>query len=131
MRVMVMDEDLISDDTVGRADISLADLCKTHTEQRFQVVDKDNFKKLNGEIVLQCVAYTGTVLPNQPPKAAPPAAAPAAAPQVVYVQAPAAAPRVVYVQQPAQPQVVYVQQPGPQYIQQPGPQVVYMQPRQV
>jgi len=128
MHILVMDEGLVSDDTIGRVDIQLTDLCKTVAEQRFQVVDKNNFKKMAGDLILQCVSYSGTVLPNQPPKAAAPAPAPAAmaaAPQIVYVQQP--------MQQPMQqPRVVYVQQPQVIYAAQPQ-QVVYMQapPRQL
>jgi len=122
LHVMVMDSDLISDDCIGRLDIPLADLCKTHHEQKFQVVDKNNFKKITGDLYLQCVSYSGSHLPNQPPKVVV-AAAPAPAPQVVYMQAPAPAPQpqVVYQQPAPQPQPVY-QQPAPQ------PQMVYQQP---
>jgi len=143
MHILCMDEDLVSDDCIGRVDIRLADFCKTHLEQPFQIVDKGNFKKINGTLVMQCVSYNGSVLPNQPPKVAPApvaAAAPAAAPTVVYVQQQPQyvqqqpqyqqQPQVVYAQQPQQ-RVVYAQQPQVVYVQQ--PQVVYMpqQPRQM
>jgi len=134
IHINVMDEGTVTDSVIGRLDLPLADLCKSTAEQKFQIVDPDNFKKLTGEVTIQCVSYSGTVLPNQPPKAVSPMAQQQMSPvavvspvaQVVYQQPQQQ--RVVYVQQPMQPQMVYAQQPQMVYAQQ--PQMVYAQPQQ-
>ncbi len=106
LHINVLDEDLVSDDHIGRADINLHTLVKTDKPVAYQLVSKNDFKKITGELILKCEAFVGTGAPNPaaPPKPAAAAPAPAAA-------APAPAPQ--------QPQVVYQQQPQVVYQQQP------------
>jgi len=155
LHVNVLDEDLVSDDHIGRADINLANLVKTDKPVAYQLVNKDDFKKVTGELILKVESFVGTGAPNPAVHAAPAAApvahgAPSMAhgqpqvimqqqPQIIYQQQP----RMVVMQQPMmapQPQLVQgadgklyaIQQPmqmQPQvmYMQQPQQQVVYMQ----
>ncbi len=147
---------MVSDDHIGRADINLLQLVKTDKPTAYQLVSKDDFKKVTGELILKVESFIGTGAPNPAAPAPSPVAhhAPMQAhqqpqvvmqqPQVVYQQQP----RVVVMQQPQmmmapqQPQLVQgadgklyaiqqpvMQQPQVVYMQQPPQQVVYMQPK--
>jgi len=156
LHVNVLDEELVSDAHIGRADLNLLNLVKTDKATGYQLVSKDDFKKVTGELILKVESFIGTGAPN-PAVHTPTAAAspvhhhqPQQQQQVVYQQQPQVVyqqqqqPRVVVMQQPqmmAQPQLVQgadgklyaIQQPmqaQPQvvYMQQPmQPQVMYMQ----
>jgi hypothetical protein len=141
LHINVLDEDLVSDDHIGRADINLLNLVKTDKQTAYQLVSKDDFKKITGELILKVESFVGTGAPNPAVHAAPVTAttpAPMQQQQIIYQQQP----RMVVMQQPqmmAQPQLVQgadgklyaIQQPMVQpqvmYVQQPQPQVVYMQ----
>ena len=138
LHINVFDEDLVSDDHIGRCDIPLHKLVETDKQVAFQLVSKNDFKKITGDLILKVESFVGTGAPN-PAAPKPVAAAPAPAPampqqQVVYAQQPQ--PRVVMMAAP-QPQLVQgadgklyaIQQPQQQvvYMQQPQQQVVYMQ----
>jgi len=58
------DEDLISDDMIGRADIPLDYLLARRGPKTFeiQLVDRENFKKIAGYIGMQC-EFDGTGAP--------------------------------------------------------------------
>jgi len=136
LHVHVMNKGTLSDGTIGRVDVPLANLVKAQAETAFDIVDPGNFKKTAGKVVLK-TEYKNPNAPQQPAPAA--AAAPVVAaaqpkvvmmgqPQMVYQQ-----PQVVYAQpgMGGQPQVVYAQQPQVVYMAaQPGQQVVYTQPGQ-
>jgi len=134
----VFDKEVLADRAIARLDSTVEALCKNTGPQWHQLIDKDNFSKIAGDIQLTCKF----VDPNAPKPAAPAQqvqqqTVQAQQPQVVYVQQPqvvmAQQPQVVYVQQPQvvmqQPQVVMAQQPQVVVAQQ--PQVVVAQQPQV
>jgi hypothetical protein len=98
------DKETISDDSIGRADIPLKQL-KFNKSEWYPVVDKDNFSKVTGSI-LMTVSFVGTGLPAEPKKAETPPPAKVSIPTTT-VQAP------VTMQQPqyAQPQQPVYQAP--------------------
>jgi hypothetical protein len=146
LHVQCWDEDTLSNDKIGRADIPLKYLFEHAWEKKdgawFQIVDFDNFKKICGYLRLS-IKWDGDH-PSKfgyniaaPAPAPPPAAAPAPAPALAapQVQRPVTVQQPVIVQPPivvqaAPPQVMYQPsyispQPQPTYGQQP----VYMQPQ--
>jgi len=156
LHLNALDEDMVSDDHIGRCDIPLDKLVQTDKPVAYQLVSKTDFKKITGELILKCESFVGTGAPNPAAKAAAaaapaPAAAAAAAPQqqVVYQQpmamgyapqqqymaggaqpqymAGGAQPRVVKMAAPQQPQLVQGADGKLYAIQQPQQQVVYMQ----
>jgi len=157
LHIVCLDEDTIIDDTIGRVDIQLTQLLAARGKGKtyFQLVDKDNFKKIAGYIGL-VVEFEGTGAPSTasdttivvaaatvtpapvthaPTPAATPAAAPAAAPAApaaTHVTPPITVVQPVYQQPPTvvyQQQPVYQQPPVYQQYQQPVyQQPVYQQP---
>jgi len=134
----VWDKETLSDDSVGRADLNLKTGIKYNVQEWYQLVDKDNFSKKTGEVLLT-FTFTGTGGPSAPTTTA--TATPTPTPvvqQPVQQQQPVmqqpmqsfgqpmqmgypGQPMMQPMYAPQQPQVVYVQQPVQQ------PQVVYVQ----
>ena len=54
LHINVLDEDLVSDDHIGRVDINLHKLVETDKQVAYQLVSKNDFKKVTG----------GTYTPN-------------------------------------------------------------------
>jgi len=155
LHLHVFNQELVSDTCIGRCDIIMNEhtLPKYLGNHPFEIVDKNNFKKVHGKVLLQ-FAFSGTGLPKQEEvKTIVEKQAPATQTQAsVTVQTPPATvtvqtqpattvqavqqPQVVFVQpvvQQQRPQVVYQQQPTAVY-QQPTvmyqqPQVMYQQPQ--
>jgi len=61
LHIVCYDEDLLSDDCIGRADIPMSALLANRGKgkQYYQIVDKDNFKKIAGYLALK-VEWDGT-----------------------------------------------------------------------
>jgi hypothetical protein len=148
LHIQCWDEDTLSNDKIGRADVPLKYLFEQAWEKKdgawFQIVDFDNFKKICGYLRLS-IKWDGDhpskfgfniAVPAPAPAPAAPAPAPAsglAAPQVqrpVTVQQPIIVQPPIVVQSAQPPQVMYqpsyAPQPQPVYAQQPA---VYMQPQ--
>jgi len=125
LHIHVMDEELISDDHVGRVDIPLQKAASITDKFWYQLVDRNDFHKMTGQVCVQ-VSFVGTGLAH--------AAAAPAKEEHHHAHHAAAAPVVVQQQQmQQQPQVVYAQQPQPQMMMmgQQQPQMVYAQQPQV
>jgi len=135
LHIQVFDEDLLSNDKLGRADIPLKALFEQAFEKKegawFQLVHFDNFKKIAGYIrlsiiwdgehptklgLIAAIAVAAEVVSAvAAPAAAPVAEVPAAVIQPVIVQAPSSAPGAVPAYAQAQPQVYGQQQQVQQY----------------
>jgi len=141
------DEDLLSDDMIGRADVTLEFLLSKRGNKPFeiQIVDKDNFKKIAGYIGMTC-EFEGTGAPplesekKEPekkttptpttPTPTTPTPTPTTAPPPTSVSPPPQSYQQNYQQQPQsyqqQPQS-YQQQPQSYQQQQPQPTYQYGQ----
>jgi len=155
IHIQAFDEDLISNDKIGRCDIPLKNLFEQCWEKKdgawFQLVDFDNFKRIAGYIRLSIkwdgehpsklgISIAAPAAPVAASSSAPsvPAAAAASSPSVarpVTVQQPIVVQPPIVVQAqvqpaPAQqpPQVMYQPSYVPGYAQQ-QPQPVYGQPQ--
>jgi len=131
LHVNVFDEELISDDHIGRVDIPLTKLVATNAAVWYQLIDRNDFHKVTGQLAIRVDSFVGTGAPAAEAAAAPSKEQPVAAPQVVMqpqVQA-QAQPQMVYAQ-PQQQQMMYAQQPqqqmmyAPQVMAQPQTQLV-------
>jgi hypothetical protein len=152
LHVQVFDEDLISNDKIGRCDIPLKNLFEQAWEKKdgawFQLVDFDNFKRIAGYIRLS-IKWDGEhpsklgmsiAAPAAPVAASAPAPAPSAASsshalarpvtvqQPIVVQPPIVVQAQVQPQPAQQPQVMYQPSYAPAYVQQ-QPQPMYAQPQ--
>jgi hypothetical protein len=132
------DEDLMSDDMIGRADVPLSHLVSKRGTKPFdiQLVDKDNFKKIAGYITMT-VEFDGTGAPPletdklEAPKETPRPTTPTTTPTPSTAPAPTPVhtPTPTYVQPttPSQPTYPSYGQPQPQ----PQPVMAFGQPQPV
>jgi hypothetical protein len=148
LHFQVFDEDVLSDDKIGRADIPLSGVAQ-HTDKKdgawIQLVDFDNFKKIAGYVRIG-VKFDGTGWPVKKEEEKPhpqivekPPPPPVYAPPVGYVPPPKPVSEPVYTPPPTTtttptapvyviPQPVYVQPTQPYVPSQPVPVYVPVEP---